>query len=267
MYPETTAIIRDTIKRRYELIPYVYSLALESHMTATPPQRWTGWGYESDPEVWSNRILTNGETQYWLGDSLLIGSVGAPGLSSSLVYLPQGEDFINLNAPHQYLQGGRWVEIESKLDTSIPILARIGGAIPVGRPFQVLSAGEKDNPAELPPDDYRAIEIFPPKGASNGRSFKNTWYEDDGISPSADGVSAFTITYECSDREVKLKYEESLRGGFVPPWDSLGIILPVGDDRPVTLNGRKMEFVETDRRGRRRFTRASIRKRSSNSKL
>lgn len=31
MYPEITPLIRDAIKRRYELIPYLYSLMLESH--------------------------------------------------------------------------------------------------------------------------------------------------------------------------------------------------------------------------------------------
>jgi len=76
MFPEIIPIVRKLIKRRYELIPYIYSLALESHLTASPPQRWTGWGYESDKEVWSNRILTDGETQYWRGESLLCGGNG-----------------------------------------------------------------------------------------------------------------------------------------------------------------------------------------------
>src|ERR1700685_1025062 len=36
MYPSIIPQIRATIKRRYELIPYLYSLALESHMSAIP---------------------------------------------------------------------------------------------------------------------------------------------------------------------------------------------------------------------------------------
>jgi hypothetical protein len=38
-----------------------YSLGLESHKFATPPQRWTGWGYESDPEVWTKALSTGTE--------------------------------------------------------------------------------------------------------------------------------------------------------------------------------------------------------------
>ncbi|KAK5241097.1 hypothetical protein LTR16_009769, partial [Cryomyces antarcticus] len=74
MYPEVTHIIRAAIKRRYELLPYIYSLALESHLTASPAQRWVGWGYEDDPNVWEDTLL-RGEEQYWFGDNLLIGGV------------------------------------------------------------------------------------------------------------------------------------------------------------------------------------------------
>ena len=253
MYPETTAIIRDTIKRRYELIPYIYSLSLESHLTANPPQRWTGWGYESDPEVWASRTLKDGETQYWLGDSLLICGVYEPNVSIARVYLPKGEEYISLNAPYQHLHGGQWVDIESKWDDSIPVLAKVGGAIPVGRPCQVLSAGEKENPAMLPPDDYRAVEIFPPRGSSQGKTYKNLWYEDDGVSPFTTKISEFNITYDCTDTEVHIQYWELLKGDFIPPWDSIEIILPVSDDRDVTLNGEKMDFLHKDKRSRKIF--------------
>lgn len=47
---------------------------LESHMTAVAPQRWIGWGYESDPNVWTPEVM-RGETQYWLGDAILVGGV------------------------------------------------------------------------------------------------------------------------------------------------------------------------------------------------
>jgi len=266
MYPETTAVIRDTIKRRYELIPYIYSLALESHLTANPPQRWTGWGYEYDPEVWANRTLKDGETQYWLGDSLLICGVYEPNVSNARAYLPKGEDFLSLNAPYQYLRGGQWVDIESKWDTSIPVLAKVGGVVPVGRPYQVLSAGEKENPAALPLDDYRAVEIFPPRGSSQGKTYRNTWYEDDGVSPSTAKISEFNITYDCTDREVHIQYQELLRGDFIPPWDSISIILPHGDDRDVNLNGQKMDFIDMDKRGRRIFKSHSPQTRSPVSK-
>jgi alpha-glucosidase (family GH31 glycosyl hydrolase) len=276
MYEETTPLIRDIIKRRYELIPYLYSLSLESHQFATPPQRWTGWGYERDPEVWSSKILTDGETQYWLGDALLVGGVFQPGASTSKVYLPSDPStpdlqFLDLNnAPQTYYEAGRWIEVSAPWQKSIPVLAKVGSMVPVGRAEQVLSIGETENPASLPLDDYRAIEIFPPKGTSNGKAFTNVWYEDDGVSPPPVKMSAFIVRYESTESEVRVLYEEDLQPGFEPMWGQLSIVLPAGDERIVVLNGAKAKSIGKDTRGRsvysgeieRKETRGSIRERS-----
>ncbi|KAF2791712.1 glycoside hydrolase family 31 protein [Melanomma pulvis-pyrius CBS 109.77] len=258
MYEETTPIVREIIKRRYELIPYLYSLALESHMSATPPQRWTGWGFESDPEVWNNRVLTDGETQYWLGDSLLVGGVYEPGISKAKVYLPKDIanpdlQYLDLNTPQSYYSAGQWIEIDSKWDESIPVLAKVGGLIPVGRPCQTLAVGDTSNPANLPLDDYRAVEIFPPSGPSNGKEFTNTWYEDDGVSPPPARVSTFTTKYTCDAQRVNVSFHEELHPGYLPAWSELVVVLPAGDKRAVTLNGKEATFVQFDGRRQAHF--------------
>jgi len=255
MYEETTPLVRDIIKRRYELIPYLYSLALHSHMTATPPQRWTGWGYESDPEVWSNKVLTDGETQYWLGDSLLVGGVFEYGAESARVYLPKDSanpdlQFLDLNnAPQTYYMAGQWIEVPAEWTESIPVLAKVGGAIPVGRPEQVLAIGDTSNPANLPCDDYRAVEIFPPKGSSNGKVFVNVWYEDDGVSPPRAKISVFEIKYSTTNTDVLVEDKEELQPGFVPHWSELVVVLPRGEKRSmrsgVTENGQREVHLKT----------------------
>ncbi|KAF2852575.1 glycoside hydrolase family 31 protein [Plenodomus tracheiphilus IPT5] len=259
MYEETTPIIRDIIKRRYELIPYLYSLSLESHQTAIPPQRWAGWGYESDPEVWTNKILTDGETQYWLGDAMLVGGLFEAGARSGKVYLPKGSQdsglqFLDLNnTPQTYYNAGQWVDVPAKWTDSIPVLAKVGSAIPVGRPEQVLSAGEKLNPAKLPLDDYRGVELFPPKGSSNGKSFFNRWYEDDGVSPPPARISMFEVSYQTTVDEILVNFKSTLQPGFEPAWLHLDIILPAGDKRQVRFNGSNARVGETDTRGRVHF--------------
>ncbi|KAH8719257.1 alpha-glucosidase-like protein [Phaeosphaeriaceae sp. PMI808] len=256
MYEETTPLVRDIIKRRYELIPYLYSLALDSHTTATPPQRWTGWGYESDPEIWANKVLTDGETQYWLGDALLIGGVFEPNAQSAKMYLPKDASnpdlqYLDLiNAPQTYYTAGQWVEVEAKWTDSIPVLARVGSALPVGRNEQVLAVGDASNPANLPRDDYRAVEIFPPKGSSNGKAFVNTWYEDDGVSPPPAKISVFEVKYQTTENEIFVEYSEKLQPAFIPHWSDLGIILPAGDERAVKLNNAAADKVKTDGKGR-----------------
>jgi alpha-glucosidase (family GH31 glycosyl hydrolase) len=265
MYEETTPLVRDTIKRRYELIPYLYSLALASHTNAIPPQRWTGWGYESDPEIWANKLITDGETQYWLGDALLIGGVYEPGAETSKMYLPKDDSnpdaqFLDLNnVPQTYYTAGQWVDVPAKWTESIPVLAKVGSAIPVGRNEQVLAVGDTSNPAKLPLDDYRAVEIFPPKGSSNGKVFTNVWYEDDGVSPPPAKISVFEIKYQTTESEVLVEYSEKLQPDLAPHWRELGVILPVGDERSVKVNRKAAEHGTKDVKGRAHFTSEAIR--------
>ena len=236
MYPEITPLIRDTIKRRYEIIPYLYSLMLESHMTALPPQRWIGHGYESDPEVWTPEVMA-GETQYWLGDTILVGGVYEPGNTTARMYLPtrgpDDEGYLNLNAPHQHLPSGQWVDINSEWKDSIPLLARVGEAVAVGKNLQTRSTGDHRFPSpNAVEDDYRAIEIFPPKETSH-QEYSYVWYEDDGISSKLE-MATFTLRWRSTADSVKVKLEKS--GSYAPLWKDLEIILPFGDPRIVVMS-------------------------------
>ncbi|KAI1339685.1 glycoside hydrolase family 31 protein [Xylariaceae sp. FL0016] len=278
-YPSTNAIIRTAIQRRYELVPYTYAQMLNSHQTAVPPQRWTGWGYEADKTVWSAEIV-RGDTQYWFGDALLIAGVYEPGISTARVYLPdKGNDpgFLNTNAPYQYLAAGRWHDVLSPWHDSIPVLARIGAAVPVGKnmPTTCLATDDPEFP-NLAKDDWRGVEIFPPpveefphwpadaqSAKLGGRSdeshwFRNTWLEDDGASPEEKAdLFRMTLDYRTSENEIYVKLGAKKEGDFEPLWLSNGltVILPVGDERKVTLEGanRDVEELARDEKGRRRW--------------
>ncbi|OAA51425.1 neutral alpha-glucosidase ab precursor [Metarhizium rileyi] len=259
MHPSITHLVRKAIKRRYAMIPYLYSLMLVSHQTAIPPQRWTGWGYESDPEIWTPEIM-DGERQYWLGDSLLIGGVYEPGVSQARVYLPkQGqsdEGFWNLNAPYQHLHSGQWATIDAEWHgAGIPVLARVGSAIQIGRDVQVISPGEKDNVANLPLDDYRAVEIFPPPGRGAKEWYVSEWFEDDGVSTASEAkISRYAIAYNATKFQVTVRFVRDENSGFVAPWKTLVVILPAGDLRDVVLEQHMSPgAVKTDDQGRRHF--------------
>jgi len=232
---------------------------LESHLTASPPQRWIGWGYESDPEVWTPEVM-KGEIQYWLGDSLLVGGVYEPEKTSARLYLPRKgvEDagYINLNEPYQYIKSGQWVQIDSPWKNSIPLLARIGSAIVIGKDIQTRSPGDHRFPSpNVFEDDYRALEIFPAIGVSNS-TYSYTWYEDDGISSKLN-IASFTITYRSTEKEVLVTFTKDRDGQFTPLWKEIDIILPVGDNRLVVIqNTMKQNIVKRKEssRGRAVFT-------------
>lgn len=263
MYPDITPLIRAAIKRRYEMLPYICSLGLESHLTASPLQRWVGWGYESDPEVWT-KALKSGEDQFWFGDTILVGGVFQPGATAAKMYLPRKNapdgvfdyGYVNMNAPFNYLASGQWVEIASEWKTSIPLLARIGGAIPVGKDIQTRVPGDETAAglAVRHLDDYRGVEIFPPQGSSHGNVFSTTWMEDDGISLHPD-IARFGIKYSSTEETVSVSLLWDTRGGYVPAWQDLDIILHTGDARRVVADsGRPLDFKGKDARGRMVYT-------------
>lgn len=255
--------MRAAIKRRYEILPYIYSLGLESHLTATPPQRWVGWGFEDDPEVWASKLLRDGEEQFWLGGSILVGGVYEAGVRVARVYLPRtgangrfDYGYANLNAPFEYHAAGQWVDIASEWNTSIPLLARVGSAIPVGKAVHTRIPGD-DTQASLAVsevDDYRGVEIFPPKGASHGRVFENSWFEDDGISIKP-RISRYTVRYSSTEEKVVVGFVRDEESGFVPAWTELDVILHQGDERRVVSDaGDSVLFKGKDSRGRLVFT-------------
>ncbi|KAM3415247.1 hypothetical protein BST61_g8778 [Cercospora zeina] len=260
MYPEILPEIRKAIKRRYEMNSYIYGLMLESHLTAEPPQRWVGWGYEQDLEVWTNRVLRDGEQQYWFGDSLLVCGVYEPGVSAAKIYAPKQNTsdpgFLNLNAPFQHLRAGEWHTVASPWRDSIPLLARVGGAVPVGTDEQVLAPGDKLNEADLPADDWRGVEIFPPhKDLSDGAVYTNEWYEDDSVSPPPAKLARFSLSYAAMADEVTVSFTQNV-AAFSPPWITQGftIILPVGDAREVVSGDGKVVLKKwKDVTGRRSF--------------
>lgn len=280
MYPSITPIIRTSIKRRYELIPYTYSLSLKSHLTAVPPQKWTGWGYESDPEVWGKEI-TNGETQYWLGDALLIAGVYEPGKTSARVYLPKNTEhsaldwgFLNTNAPYQHLPSGQWHTVTSAWYDSIPVLAKCGTAVPVGKNrVTTCRRGTQEDEDEFPgmeKDDWRGVEIFPPpkcfgrsvelSSIPNGSfTFENSWMEDDGISAQSKlDICTVRVAYTISsvpEDGIIVKVAVEKTKSWEPLWlaHGLDVILPVGEERSVRSIERGATVAERDRdiKGRR----------------
>jgi hypothetical protein len=212
---------------------------VEAHRTGAPPVRWVGWGCErTDPEVWSDRRLRDGEGQFWLGDGLLVCAVGreADASGEADVYLPRGggaPGYVLLAGAFPRYEPGRWARVPCAVADGAPVLAREGSAVPVGRPGRTLGPGEGGpgdgggggGAVRLPPDDYRAVELYPPppgpegedgggeaaaEDEEAGRWFATTWREDDGRGPDhARGVLACTVAYLCQRARIILRYSEA----------------------------------------------------------
>jgi alpha-D-xyloside xylohydrolase len=112
-------------KVRMELIPYIAALAAEAHESGTPVARPLFLVYPNLPEAW-----VNWET-YLLGNDILVTPIWEKEKESQVVYLPEGELWINAWNPDQIFHGGQSVEVETPLH-KIPLFIREGSGIKLG---------------------------------------------------------------------------------------------------------------------------------------
>jgi alpha-glucosidase len=131
-------IARQYLRLRYQLMPYLYTLAWDATQKGSPPIRPLFWCDPDDQRLWGV------EDAFCLGDALLIYPVGKEEARSRLAVLPQGTwyDFWN----DSVIEGGREVELKAPL-TQIPLMVKSGSILPMEVKEQLIlhiypSAGE-----------------------------------------------------------------------------------------------------------------------------
>ena len=119
---ETRNIVRDFVKLRYRLLPYIYTLAYENSTTGMPLMRPLFFEDES------NLDLIDAKDAYLWGDAFLIAPVTDPGVAHVDVQLPTGVWFDFWN--DQRYDGGTTAPVPVTLET-IPVLVRAGSFVPM----------------------------------------------------------------------------------------------------------------------------------------
>lgn len=114
--------LRDAATLHYELVPYLYSLALSASSTGIPVVRPLGLTWPTDANAWSNNL------EFTVGDALLAAPVDAAGSTSS-VYLPSG-NWIDVFSG-AVAEGDGTITRHNDPD-DFPLYLRSGSAIPDG---------------------------------------------------------------------------------------------------------------------------------------
>ena len=118
-------IIRDIIKQRYSLAPYIYTMARHAYDTGVSLCRPMYYDYPDAQEAYTNR------NEYMFGDNYLVYPITQPmndGVSLQKVWLPDGNDWYELTSGTM-LKGGQTVERRFLLD-EYPIYVKAGSIIP-----------------------------------------------------------------------------------------------------------------------------------------
>jgi oligosaccharide 4-alpha-D-glucosyltransferase len=165
-YPDPyKSAVRDAVHLRYELLPYLYTLAWQNTTTGAPLVRTT------DYDASLNKELSEASNdQYLLGPSLLVAPVLQPSQRQRNVVLPAG-NWVNFYSNQTYA-GNQTVSVPAPL-AHTPLLVSAGAILPM--------TAYRPSTDQFRPDTL-LLRYYPDADAPNS-SF--TLYEDDGHSARA----------------------------------------------------------------------------------
>lgn len=120
---EIEKVIRETIQLRYKFLPYIYTTIRETCQSGIPAMR----------PIWYNSIIDNeahkqewAETEYMLGNQILVAPIMEKGAEEREIYLPEGTWYM-LN--ERIYEGKQVHTIKAPLGL-IPIFLKEGSIIP-----------------------------------------------------------------------------------------------------------------------------------------
>jgi alpha-glucosidase len=213
LHPEATPIIRDAIRLRYRLIPYLYSL-MHAAVDGKPPLRPCFVEFPDDP-----RSFMDSDT-LMLGPWLLAAPVVADGARAVGAYLPAGPECWFDFWTEETLRAGTGVTLAAPLDR-LPLVLPAGAILPM--------TGEVADFRALHDEPSRFVRLFP--GPGSGESHF-ALIEDDGISvhgarTQIDFVMAWTPD------SVTLRVKCS--GDYTLPEAPIMVSLPRADGRALRV--------------------------------
>jgi alpha-glucosidase len=153
MHESVLPEVREALRFRYAMIPYLYSLLYAAEQTGAPVIRPTVYHFWDDPNTRDQSF------EYMVGAWLLAAPVYRQGERVREIYLPRGADWYDWQSGACH-EGGTTIRLDAPL-SRLPLLARAGALIPTEH------------------DGKRRVYVFPPRGA--GESAFDL-FEDDGVS-------------------------------------------------------------------------------------
>ena len=222
---ETEDINRKYIKLRYKLIPYLYDLMHKGELTGEPIIRPLLFNYQKD----KNTYEINDE--FMFGDNILVAPVVEQGARHRLVYLPEGDNWIDYWTKKEY-KGGQYIIKEAPLDIC-PIYIKVLSIIPIGKEQNYI--GEKEN-------DTLTLDIY--LGETDGE-IMYTHYLDDG--ESFDYKNGILNKYDIKvsvKENIIISFSEDIN--YENKYKKLIININNLNNKEVIFNGNKVSVINNN---------------------
>ncbi len=216
LHPEALPTIRDALRLRLRLMPYLYTAMVLAHEAHVPVLAPTFLRFEDDPACFADADAA------MFGPCLLAAPVLRQGAREVEVYLPGGPESWRDVWTGRVYEAGQRVKIPAPLDR-LPLLAP-DGAI-------VATTDSGDDYSRLHDEPSRAAYVYP--GGGEGAS-SALLFEDDGVSL-AGASTRVTIGLKWTATRVSVEIVAS--GDYPLPYQEIRVILPEDEMRAVELSG------------------------------
>jgi alpha-glucosidase len=208
-------LVRDAIRLRYRLLPYLYSAFVLAHETGAPVQRPLVFDHQYDP------VVRDIDDEYLLGPDILVAPVVAAGATARHVYLPAGGWYDWHTS--ELVGASRYLLTATPMDR-IPIYARAGAVIPMWPQAPPSTAGHHPKAIEL--------HLFVPDGDGTHRSLLQ---EDDGLSFAALDGARYRTTFEVTRRGSRVTLTAEVDGHGYPEFAREAFHLVIHGAAPPTI--------------------------------
>jgi alpha-glucosidase len=215
-------MVREAIRLRYRLLPYIYATFLRAYDTGAPVQRPLVFDYQYDPTVGDI------DDEYLLGPDLLVAPVIDAGVTARQVYLPAGGWYDWHTG--ELVGGNRYLLTSTPMDR-IPIYARGGAVIPMWPEAPASTAGYHPSAIEL--------HLFVPDVDGTHRSLLQ---EDDGLTFAALDGARYRTTLEVTRSGDRVALRAEVDGDGYPQFarEAFHLVIHGASPDTVRLDGTEV---------------------------
>jgi len=179
--------MREMLKLRYRLLPYIYSEAWQVHKNSSTIMRPLVMDFKDDAKAVEQSL------QYMFGRQILVAPVTKPNVQKWNVYLPLGSYWYNFWTDEGY-KGGQTISTAAPLD-KIPLYIKAGAILPMGKVVQSTAEDQK-----------KIIEIRVYEGANGTFEL----YEDEGDNYNYETGNYTIIPFKWDDKHKILTIKEMM---------------------------------------------------------